>query len=174
VEPETTVSYFLENARLVAILTDGGGAVVESGLHLEVKEGRSYQSSRCSGVTAGCGTLRYSCYFNPAGSEPGDSMVGIGAQMVVAGTLSTGGWIEFRGAGELWYDENSCLYGEFEDMPAILVEERPDKPASDGEKSDFDVDAWAERVRGLEPKPPLEFERAAAGRRVEDEDDDDE
>jgi hypothetical protein len=159
------IEYLLEDARLVAIIGEYGGAVVQDGLRVVCEEGRIYSDSTTSGLTPGGGVLEYHCSFSIEDAAMGDTMVGVPAHIVVSGTLSTGGWIEIRGQGQLDYDEHGNPFGEFADMPRIVVEEgarQVEEP-----DSSFSADEWIERMKDLEPKTLDEFKRAIAGRQLD-------
>jgi hypothetical protein len=160
------IEYLIEGARLVAILDGGGGAVVEEGRRILVEEGRIYSESANCGMSGGGGVLNYYCSFSLVDSPDPDSMVAVGAQMVISGTLSSGGWIEVRGSGDLTYDEHGNSQGEFGEMPKIIVETRA--PVYHEPDPSCNADDWVQRMMSINPKTPADFERAAVGRDLDD------
>jgi hypothetical protein len=156
--------YEIRDARLVVLLAGGGGAVVESGLALSYEEGRIYDEHRDDLSKAS--TLSRYASFSVVGQAEPNKLVGAHGQMVITGTLASGGWIEIRGSGSLYYSEHGTPEGEFDDLPEILVEPSTQEPAQ--EDPSWNVDDWMARMSKIEPRPSAEFDRACAGRRLAD------
>lgn len=164
------LTYLITDARVVAILGDGGGAVVEQCPCIVFEEGRIFQSAT-EDRTKGGGLLAYYASFEIDGAPENECTAGTDAAVVVSGTLSSGGWIEVRGAGSIYYDEHGNISGEFDEAPRIVAEQKPPWPEVQSTLPELSTEEWMKRMASIEPKTSADFERAIACRDFEEDDD---
>jgi hypothetical protein len=142
----------LQNARVVAILDEDGGAIVETHLVLEIHEGRM-ETYSTDGRERTTSTLDYGLAFGPKSDKVGDRHVGYPAAIVIKGAAENGRIVEIRGKGFIGQDEFGQLDGVFHDVPSIYV------------PSEEDLREHVQRETGeFGPEPQGEFVLATYGR----------
>lgn len=159
-------TYRLTNARVVALLEEGGGAVVET-RDVEYMEGRSLSISGREGDIIHLVSI---WSFSVADSKVPDMVEMSRAQIVIEGDCD-GQRVELRGAGSFGYTDLGTFEGEFRAAPTFLLEEEPDEPPSDElRKSDLTPEEWVEHMRTVEVDAPEQFRRAQYGVGLQDRD----
>ena len=146
-----TLTCQLNDARVVDILDEGGGAIVEHHAILQIDEGRveSYGSDAQGPTTS---TLDYSLSFYPPSDQQSENHTGYNAAIVVTGRTVDGPLIEIRGEGFIGQDEFGQLDVQFVEVPAIYVPGDEDLAENAQRRA---VDAW--------PEPRGEFVLATYG-----------
>lgn len=155
-----SVTYILQNARIVAVL-EGGGAIIEH-RDIEYEEGRVLMYD---GDDRDTPQLGFSCSFTVVGSEAPDMVELKRAHLVIEGDCE-GQRIELRGEGHFGYTEKGDCEGDFLLAPAIILERDP-KPATtsvndndDEEMGDDEMAEWLEHQQSLSVLAPDEYRRA--------------
>lgn len=115
-----TRTYYLNKARVVAILDEGGGAIVETVPVLEIDEGRVHTVGT-DGRGQSMTSLDYAMMFHPKAERTGDRQTGHRASIVIQGTTDDGRLMEIRGDGFIGQDELGQLDGSFHELPTIYV-----------------------------------------------------
>lgn len=157
----------ITQARVVATISDGGGAIVEAG-DIEFVEGRT-GTLIGQGVNRECqATLGYYCAFGRPGAPAPDASEATHAYVVIDGQ-SEFGPIEIRGQGHIGYDDRGNLDGFFDANPEILLDDLPD-PEGAGDE-DMSPKDWIEHMKGRNPILSDQYVRALRGRRDYDPDD---
>lgn len=158
-----SVTFSLSSARIVATVK-GGGAIVESGLKLRFREGRSYtwRSDRGEDISE----LFYQLDFAVDDDREGDAWQGVEAQIVIEGTYENGRRLEIRGEGWIGYDEHGQIEGIFDKPARMIIEGEPDNTGE--EVSAVKQAAVADSV-APEPHPSEQYGRALHARIFEDE-----
>ena len=157
-DPVRTYSFEMTDARVVAILDEGGGAVVEEGLSLTLTEGRLATIPSRDG---GFDRDEYNFGFMVTGGDDPEASEAVEARIVLTGTDDAGRLLDIRGHGWIGYDNHGAIDGFFEDPPTILIHRKGtgDRP------SDLDR-LWS----GHPPQPSAEYLRASRGRTSEEDD----
>ncbi|MHA6724266.1 hypothetical protein [Sphingomonas sp. RS2018] len=156
-EPRS-LEWTITQARIVALLSLEGGAIVEHGDY-EVSEGRRPTLGFSDeGKTEQAG-FDYYCGFGVIGAAPPDASEATEAFVVIDGT-GPHGRIEIRGNGFFGYDDQGNPEGWFDEPPMMLLDEYPAPPATDDQQDDYDSD----RVINAQPKLSEEYQRALRGR----------
>lgn len=120
-----TRTFVLRNARVVAVLDEDGGAIVETHPALEITEGRM-EAYATDGEGRTTSSLDYGLAFAPKDAKVGDYQTGYGARIVLTGTTESGRLMEIRGHGFIGQDELGQLDGIFHDVPSIYVPDSAD------------------------------------------------
>lgn len=154
-----TTEFELHDARVVATVTGGGGAIVESGQHLLITEGRSYEYDGEDERT-----LAFRTTFETAGKPPAEAAEGAEAMIVIEGTHSNGMRLEIRGKGYVGYDDRGDLDGGFDEPPLMLVDDFGDQ--EDDEEVEPELSAEAiDELMSRRPKLSEQYRKAMVGRR---------
>jgi hypothetical protein len=122
---EFTRLYDLMDARVVAILDEDGGAIVEAIPVLEICEGRMHTIGT-DGKGQTTSSLDYGMSFGSKDEKPGDQFSGYEARIIISGKAANGLPMEIRGDGTIGHDENGRLDGMFHSMPSIYVPDDDD------------------------------------------------
>ena len=155
---DMTAEFELRDARMVATLTYGGGAIVETGLHLIISEGRSLLWGG-----RGDATLEYRVEFEAAGKPPPEASEAAEGMIVIEGTHSNGLRLEIRGQGFVGYDDRGTIEGSFYDPPSMLVDDPGDEAEAEGEP-EISEEAFG-KLMNNKPKLSQQYRKAVVGRR---------
>lgn len=117
---EIETSYKLTGARIVATMKKGG-AVVEDGLTVVIREGRLWVCRGDHDDPDREEELEYHLSFHVEADEVPESSVSSRAQIVIAGKHESGQVFQIEGRGWLGYDESGRIEGFFEKPPRIRV-----------------------------------------------------
>lgn len=150
---DSTLTYTLANARVVALL-DGGGVVVEQAV-VEYREGRMATTSGDEEPTC---SLTPMWAFSAAGAPVPDASEMNEAQIVLEGDYD-GQRIEVRGSGTFGYTDSGHFEGEFFAPPLIILERFPEQQAED-DPPEFTTEEWIVRMSEIEVKAPEQYRRA--------------
>lgn len=161
---DRTSTMTLTNGRMVVLIDDGGGAIVEH-RDIEYSEGRLVMFFGEDEPPQ----LRFIYSFSVAGTKPADKLELIPARIVLEGDCE-GQRIEIRGRGHFGYGELGFPEGDFSKAPVILLEEVQE---DDGpHEPDMPRDEWRKHMDSIEPVPSPDYVRAVRGRgthkRIED------
>ena len=115
----------LKDARIVAVLDEDGGAIVETHPLLEIHEGRM-ETYSTDGNGQSTSTLDYGLAFSPKSDRVGDTHTGYPASIVIRGTADNGRLMEIRGRGFIGQDELGQLDGMFHEVPSVYVPSEED------------------------------------------------
>ena len=153
---DLTSTLHLTNARIVVLITNGGGAIVEH-RDVEYTEGRVVT---CFGEDEPP-QLRFMYWFNVLGTRPADTLELTPARIIIEGDCE-GQRIEIRGRGHFGYGEFGNPEGEFSRAPVILLEkvQEDDVPGA----PDMPLDEWRKHMDSIEPVPSPDYVRAVRGR----------
>lgn len=156
-------TYVIRNARIVAMVKDGG-AIVEQG-DFSYEEGRwatEYGGSQRENPPR----LEHTASFQTLGAPVPDAGEAVEARIVIDGTCDDGP-IEIRGNGWFGYDDNGNIEGRFEpSLPDIFLDTMPPhEPEPEDEMSFEERVDW---IGNLKVKTSPQFERAARGRSFDD------
>lgn len=113
-------SYKLSDARIVATMKKGG-AVVEDGLAMVIREGRLWVCRGDQDDPDREEALEYHLSFHVESDEIPESSVSSRAQIVITGKHQNGNTFQIEGKGWLGYDETGRIEGFFEKPPRITV-----------------------------------------------------
>ena len=150
-----SVTFKINDARLVATFTEDRGAIVEEGLSLEFNEGRCYTwGTLGSGRTVSA--LEYHCDYYLADRGPPQAEQHVEARVVITGTHENGQAIELRGDGWVGYDERGGVSGTFIEPPSMLVDELDDEPDDPNDPTVLSAEEFEARIRP-EPTFPPQF-----------------
>lgn len=150
----------IREARVVATLFQGGGAIVEKG-DVEFREGRLATIMGMGEHRDSQAALEYTCGFGKLGTPAPDASSSMEAYIVIDGTTDLGG-MEVRGHGYIGYDNLGNFEGWFERPPTILLDEYPE-PAVDEQGEVESTEDWVTQLRSRQPKPSPQYERARRG-----------
>lgn len=157
-------SYTIRNARIVAMLKDGG-AIVETG-DFEYREGRYATEYGGAGRDHPC-QLEHTASFGTLDAPAPDASEVTQARIIIDGECEDGP-VEIRGEGWFGYDEKGNVEGRFEPgLPDILLDFVPEVEPDPGEPK-MSTREWLEYSLNLKAKTSAQFERAARGRSIED------
>lgn len=110
----------IRQARIVAMVSRDGGAIVENVRQVCCREGRLFNANATK--VGEVHTLEYAFTFSSAEkAQPSLSKV-VQARIVVTGHHANGQWIEVRGNGLIGYDEAGNVEGLFDPLPSIITE----------------------------------------------------
>ncbi|SDD58732.1 hypothetical protein SAMN05444678_11691 [Sphingomonas sp. YR710] len=123
--PDTETEYLLTDARIVATLKKGG-AIVEDGLTLSIREGRSWNTRGEHDDPTREEWLEYHFSFHVEDGTYPESMVSQKGQIVISGTHPNGSVLLIQGKGWVGYDEHGNPEGHFEQPPKVTVAIGPD------------------------------------------------
>ena len=146
-----SLTYQLRNARVVAVLHEGGGAIVEQHPVLQIDEGR-VETYGTDGKGQTTSTLDYALSFYPKSDRVGEKHTGYNASIVVTGETTDGRLMEIRGEGFIGQDEFGQLDGQFIEVPAVYVPSERDLSENVDQRGS---DSW--------PEPQGEFVLATYG-----------
>lgn len=151
------VGYQIANARIVAMLEDGGAVVVTG--DVQCVEGRNaigYSEDDSNNPPR----LEYVFRFAVGEDRDPNATVSVEAQIVIDGTHHDGP-LEIRGQGWIGYDELGNCCGWFEQPPVMLLDTMP---TYEGPDRSVSQEEWVRTISQREPKTTPEFARAARGR----------
>jgi hypothetical protein len=162
---DTTITYSLTNARVVALL-DGGGVVVEKGKDLEYIEGRSMILTAPDYKVP---LLEVSCRFNMLDAPIPDMMELSDAWITIEGDCD-GQRIELRGEGNFGYTDHGTFEGTFSEPPKMILEQVPkQRPNEDDDVDDGLTPAeWMAHMETVRVKASPQFDRACRARDPKD------
>jgi hypothetical protein len=146
-----TLTYELKEARVVAVLHEGGGAIVEHHAILQIDEGR-VESYGTDGQGQTTSSLAYALSFYPKSDKAGEKHTGYNAAIVITGRTADGRLMEIRGDGFIGQDELGQLDGQFLEVPAIYIPSNDDLSENAERRAS---DSW--------PEPKGEFVLATYG-----------
>jgi hypothetical protein len=115
-------AFELSNARVVATVTRGGGAVVENVRRLQCSEERLY-TFECSERGGELHQFQYNFHFGEAHDADPLPFHAVEARVVITGHLTNGRRLEIRGTGWIGYADNGKVDGWFDTPPVILTED---------------------------------------------------
>jgi len=113
-------SYKLTDARIIATMKKGG-AVVEDGLTVVIREGRLWVCRGDQDDPDREEALKYHLSFHVDSENIPESSVSSRAQIVIIGKHESDNVFQIEGRGWLGYDETGRIEGFFEKPPRITV-----------------------------------------------------
>lgn len=116
---EKYLEYLLSDARIIAILNEGG-TMFEDGLNLLLSEGRGTGYTTLQDDRERT-TLEYRFEFCVAPQQQWESLVSKAALITITGMHDSGVKLENSGPGYMGYNEHGLPEGNFDEPPMIEV-----------------------------------------------------